>query len=230
MSKPTKYIARFFKSSAALILFALYFLYLAINTNVYYTTYFGVFDANQAPSLVFFILFSALILFILPAIVSKVILKDKLRSLGLALPKGKMKTVLLIIGALIILAPSIYLLTEQSQFKHYYTLKHATIQQVITMSLLFPCYYISEEFFFRGFLFLGLWKRIGWHSFWITEIIFAVSHLNKPGMEILLCIPASVVFNCITLYTRSIFPAFIVHTTLGILILVLVNYSHLFIA
>jgi membrane protease YdiL (CAAX protease family) len=64
---------------------------------------------------------------------------------------------------------------------------------------------------------------VKWHSFWITDVLFTFSHLGKPGMEILLCIPASVVFNCLTLGTRSFFPAAVVHFVLGTVLFLVVN-------
>ena len=91
--------------------------------------------------------------------------------------------------------------------------------------VLFPFYYIGEECFFRGFLFLGLWRRVRWHSFWITDVLFTLAHIGKPGLEILLCIPASIIFNCLTLFTRSIVPAVIVHTIMGIMLSILVTFQ-----
>ena len=88
-----------------------------------------------------------------------------------------------------------------------------------------PLYYFSEEFFFRGFLFLLLWKKVRWHSFWITDILFAAAHILKPGLEILLCIPASVIFNVLTLYSRSIVPALMVHLIVGMSLNFFVCYS-----
>jgi membrane protease YdiL (CAAX protease family) len=225
MSTLTKYIARFLQSAPVLVIFALLLLYVAMCSAAIYIHFFGAFDENQTSSLVFVILFSTLIFFVIPAITSKFIFKDSLHNLGIALPICKIKTTLLTLLALLILAPSIYLLTKQPHFRTYYTLAHPSVRQLAIMTFFFPLYYFSEEFYFRGFLFLGLWRRIKWHSFWITEIIFTLSHIGKPGMEILLCIPASVIFNCLTLYTRSIYPALFVHSTIGIFGIILVNYS-----
>jgi membrane protease YdiL (CAAX protease family) len=159
--------------------------------------------------------------------VAKVIFREKLSNLGMRMPQGKAKTVLLVILALAVLTPSIYLLSKLPDFKSYYSLKHPSLLRMSLMITLLPLYYFAEEFFFRGFLFLGLWHRIGWHSFWITEIIFTLSHLHKPVIEILLCIPASVIFNCLSVYTRSFYPALMVHSSIGIFCLLVVNFSRI---
>jgi membrane protease YdiL (CAAX protease family) len=230
MSKLTKYIARFFQSAPVLVIFAIFLLCLCMSTGIIYSRYFGVINENHTAFLVFFILFSALLFFVIPAIACKLVFKDSLHDLGVTLPIGKIKTLLFILMALLILAPSIYFLTKLPHFRTYYTLAHPSIKQLGMMAAALPLYYFPEEFYFRGFLFLGLWRRVKWHSFWITEIIFTLSHLGKPGGEILLCIPASVIFNCLTLYTRSIYPAIFVHSTIGIFCLILVNYSRAHIA
>jgi membrane protease YdiL (CAAX protease family) len=227
MLKQRKYIFIAINSSLALLVFSLLLLNISMMTPVIFSHYFGPFDANKASSFAFLILFSFTCFLIIPAAASKFIFRKKLSDLGLRLPSGKAKTFGLIVIALIILAPSIYLLSKQADFKTYYTMRQPTFSKLAAMTVCFPIYYFAEEFFFRGFLFLGLWHKVKWHSFWMTEIIFTFSHIGKPGLEILLCVPASVVFNCLTLYTKSFYPAFIVHSTIGIFCIYLVNYGHI---
>jgi len=73
---------------------------------------------------------------------------------------------------LAILLPWIIFFAHQTEFKGYSFGTPTLPKYILILGVLFPLYYIGEEFFFRGFLFLGLWKRVGWHSFWITDIIF----------------------------------------------------------
>ncbi len=116
------------------------------------------------------------------------------------------------------------LFSKQPEFQATYALGQPSIKKLILLNtVLFPSYYFSEEFFYRGFLFLGLWRRIKWHSFWVTDFIFAFAHLGKPGLEILLSMFASVVFNILTLSTKSIYPALITHWVVGCTFILLIN-------
>jgi len=180
---------------------------------------------NPAVFYVFFQVVTTLFyFFVLPALLTKFILKTPLKKVGYIIPKNQLKTYIAFIIAFLLLVPSMYALTQYPSFRAVYTLKDSPLIQLSVFALLFPIYYFAEEFFFRGFLFLSLWERLGWHSFWITDIIFTLSHFGKPMMEILLCIPASVIFNFLTLYTRSFFPAMVIHYIMGIFALVWVNF------
>jgi|GEM_PF-1363232 len=222
------YISKFFKSSLVLLGFAFLFLYLAFNTAHFFPTYLGEFDGQKIVSIIFIIIFAFLVCFILPAVASKFVLREDLKDLGLSLPENKTKASFLIVVALLLLVPLLISLTKRPEFQLYYSLKQPSLAELAFLNVfLFPCYYFSEEFFYRGFLFLGLWRRVKWHSFWITDLFFAFAHLGKPGMEILLSMFASVVFNVITLNTKSIYPAMIVHWTMGTTLIILINFHHL---
>ncbi len=179
---------------------------------------------NQATSLIFYIVFSLLLFCTIPAVANKLVFQMDFKSLGLTFPEKKWSSLFLTLLAILIFVASFYFLAKHTDLKTYYTLKNPTFFQLMSMIFLFPIYYFAEEFFFRGFLFMGLWRRVRWNSFWITDIIFTLSHIGKPGIEILYCIPASVVFNALTLYSRSIYPAFITHFMLGIINIIMVNY------
>ncbi|MDR3492926.1 MAG: CPBP family intramembrane metalloprotease [Gammaproteobacteria bacterium] len=221
------YIFKFFKSTTVLLGFSFAFIHLAFYTPHFYPARLGEFNEQKLASIIFLVGFTFLIFFILPAIAGKYILQEKLKNLGLAFPEKKLKALLLTLAALLILIPLIVLLTKQPEFQSYYSLKQPKLIEFAFINIaLFPFYYFSEEFFFRGFLFLGLWNKIRWHSFWVTDLIFAYAHLGKPGFEILLSMFASVVFNILTLNTKSIYPAMITHWTMGTTMLFLVNINH----
>jgi CAAX protease family protein len=173
----------------------------------------------------FFSFYNLFFLFILPVAFNTIIRREPLKDIGIAWPKNKILTVILIIIALSILIPCMIFFAKQNAFQSYSMGNMSIPTFTLIVTLLFPLYYIGEECFMRGFLFLGLWKRIGWHSFWITDVLFTLFHIGKPIPEVLLCIPASVIFNCLTLFTRSIVPAVIVHSIMGAALSTLVTYQ-----
>src|SRR3990167_4166366 len=64
---------------------------------------------------------------------------------------------------------------------------------------------------FSRFLFFGLLHKIGYHSFWITSLLFSFFHLTKPMPEILFAFLTSFLFCYLSLKTKSFIPAVIVH-------------------
>jgi len=160
----------------------------------------------------------------LPLLVNKIILKQPISEIGLQIPKNKDRTVVLTILALAYSVPVFVYLTQHNSFQHYYRFGPTSpIFFISVQFFLFPVYYFAEEVFFRGFVFLTLLKRVGWHSFWISDVLFTMAHIGKPPLEILVSIPASILFNYITLRSRSILPSFFVHTCLGILVFTIIN-------
>jgi uncharacterized protein len=85
-------------------------------------------------------------------------------------------------------------------------------------------YYVAEEFLFRGFLFWGLFRRVGVHSFWMTNLLFALLHVGKPAIEIPIAFLAGLLFSYITWRTKSFLPAAVLHFTLAIALNLLVAF------
>jgi membrane protease YdiL (CAAX protease family) len=78
-------------------------------------------------------------------------------------------------------------------------------------------YYIGFEYFFRGFILLGLEDRVGPGAANALQAgIVTLAHLGKPPLELLAAYPASLLFGWMTLRTRSIWPAVAVHWTVGV--------------
>lgn len=220
-----KYISQFFKSTPILMGLSLIFYSLQTNVSTIFSHHFGVYDLHKLPVMTFYDVYSLLWFLVFPFFTNKFIFKEKPQEMGLALPEKKMLALFLIAFALLLLVPWIIYFAHRPDFSGYSFGSPSILQFTLMTITLYPLYYVGEEFFFRGFLFLGLWKRVGWHSFWITDIVFTLSHIGKPWPEIIMCIPVSVIFNCLTLWTRSIFPAVVVHTVLGIVLSTIVTYK-----
>lgn len=220
-----KSVSRLRSSTAVLIIFSLIYFFQQVKIPQIYAKYFGVYDPHQIPVFLFFVLYTWMWFLLLPALTNKFIYRENLKEMGLVFPERKWFAAALILVALCLMVPWIIYFTQLPSFEVYSLHGLSNFQFIVMNFILFPGFYLGEEFFFRGFLFLGLWKRIGWHSFWLTDIIFTLVHFGKPPLEILLCIPASIIFNALTLWTRSIFPAVLVHSTMGIVMSVFVTYQ-----
>ncbi len=207
------------RSPLALSFFAFVIIYLLFNTPIAFLFLTGKPYHNNTTLLYlfFFMGYSFLLFFALPALVNRCIYKEKIIPLGLNIPENKTSAVLLILLAELMLIPAILILAKQSAFKHYYSMAGVSQGKLALMLLVvFPFYYFCEEFFFRGFLLVTLWRKVRWHSFWIVDILFVFAHFFKPFMEIVLAFPAGIIFAFLALRTRSIYPSMIVHYSMGI--------------
>ncbi len=182
-------------------------------------------NIRETGSSIFFILYAGCGFLIIPLIINRLLIKKSLSYFGLTYPAHTISATLYTLGTLALLMPFIALMAKQPSIQQFYMPADKSMARFVIIQLtLLPIYYFAEEFFFRGFLFLGLWKKIGWHSYWITEYIFIIAHFGKPGLEIFLSIPAGVILSSLTLRTKSVYPAIFVHYIMGVTLNVLVTY------
>lgn len=227
---PSTLTASSLLTTLAVIIFPCLIIFIQMQAPSFFPKQFGSLDLRTTFSFIYFIAIIIFFFLAIPVAISSLTMKEHLSQLGLRKPEKKLTAVFLTILALSMLMPCMIYFTKLPSFQAYYFLGKLSVWRILFVDcLMMPIYYFCEEFFFRGYLFLSLYRRVGWHSFWITDIIFTFSHINKPGLEFLLSIPASVIFNFITLKTKSIYPAFIVHTAMGIVlnILIAINVSNL---
>lgn len=78
-------------------------------------------------------------------------------------------------------------------------------------------YYVGFEFFFRGYLLLGLQERLGARRANLLQSVLAVIiHAGKPISEVAAAFPGSLVFGWLTLRTRSIWYSVALHWLVGV--------------
>lgn len=179
------------------------------------------FDKSNILHLIFFDTYTFLCLFALPLLLNQWFFKVRLDDLGLRLPINIKTAVIYSSLLLLIVLPVFYhIFMSDAQMKMVYAIpKPASIVYLIFLQFfILPIYYVCEEFFFRGFYFMYLWKKLGWHSYWITEITFMFAHAGKPMIEIWISFPVGILLNFLTLKTKSIYPAVVVHTCIGMTI------------
>ncbi len=77
--------------------------------------------------------------------------------------------------------------------------------------LSYGMYLFCWEFFFRGYLLLGLSRAIGWWAIVIQAAAFSLLHLGKPVPEFVGSFGAGVILGWIALRAKSFVPCFILH-------------------
>jgi uncharacterized protein len=72
-------------------------------------------------------------------------------------------------------------------------------------------YLFCWEFFFRGYLLLGLARSIGWSAVLVQAVAFGLLHYGKPGIEVAASFGAGLILGIIALNAKSFVPCFILH-------------------
>jgi membrane protease YdiL (CAAX protease family) len=179
------------------------------------------FNKNNMLHLLFFDVYTVLCLLALPLLFNAWVLKFSIKDLGIRPPVNIKSTIVYGTFLLLIVLPVFYyIFMTDVQMKVVYAIPQSVslVYLIFLQLFILPIYYFCEEFFFRGFFFMYLWKKIGWHSYWITEITFMFAHAGKPMIEIWVSFPVGILLNFLTLKTRSIYPAVVVHTTVGMMV------------
>lgn len=72
-------------------------------------------------------------------------------------------------------------------------------------------YLFCWEFFFRGYLLLGLARSIGWAAIVVQAAAFALLHYGKPTTEMMASFGGGIVLGIIALNAKSFVPCFVLH-------------------
>lgn len=76
--------------------------------------------------------------------------------------------------------------------------------------------FVALEFFFRGFITLGLRKRFGYYSIFIMMIPYCMIHFGKPMPETIGAIFAGLILGTLSMKSRSIFLGILIHYSIAI--------------
>lgn len=149
------------------------------------------------------------LLFIIPLSLIIFFFKENLKEYGLK--SGDYKT-----GSkysaysIIVIVPLIWLAT--STFDSYPTiLKFVKGYPVYVYFFGLFFYMIAWEFFWRGYMLFGLFKKFGYYALFIQMIPFVILHNGKPFIETFGAIAGGLILGMIALRTKSILYPVIIH-------------------
>jgi len=123
--------------------------------------------------------------------------------------------------ALLIAAPVLILASSDPSLKANYPWAGeavgGSLASLALWAALYSCYYLSFEFFFRGFLLrlvAGAWGIN--QAIWLQAVAATLIHLGKPLAEVLAAAPASLVFAVIAVRSRSVLYPALLHLLIGL--------------
>ncbi|MBI4946023.1 MAG: CPBP family intramembrane metalloprotease [Bacteroidetes bacterium] len=159
--------------------------------------------------------------FVVPALVIKIVFKEKLSDYGLRW-KGAFKNYYLYLIMLGVMIPLVYFFSKTAAFQAKYP-----FYELNSGEKLYPNFWIWEtlyflqffslEFFFRGFMVHGMKHRFGVYSVLVMTIPYCMIHFGKPLPETIAAIVAGIVLGVLSLKSRSILLGVCIHFSVGLM-------------
>jgi uncharacterized protein len=191
--------------------------------------YFGSFEFAQISfagisdySAAIFMFLSAFVLLgLIPFTIIKFIFRESLNEYGLCVGDKKAGFYSILILFPLIAVLLLYPASNTSEMLNYYPLDKEAGSSAFSFIrfefLRIVLFYVSWEFFFRGFILFGLRKYVGnWLAICIQVIPSCLWHIGMPSGEIFSSIIGGVVFGIIAVRTNSILYPLILHILIGI--------------
>lgn len=151
---------------------------------------------------------------LVPAIFVLTVFRGRLRDYGLTLAI-KRQYWWLYLGMFAAVFPLVLYAASRPDFQTVYPFYRGAYQATAGAILAWEIAYLTQffalEFFFRGFLVLGLGRTIGRASIWLAMIPYCMIHYHKPPLEAFAAIVAGIVLGEVAYRTRSIAGGVIVH-------------------
>ncbi len=160
-------------------------------------------------------------LLLIPMILIRWLFRERLSMYGMQL--GDIRWGLRFVAiAYILMLPVLLIVAQLPSFQHKYPLfqRYYDMSQLpsetrylllVAYELAYGFYFISWEFFFRGFMLYGLEPYFGNYTVFIQTIPFAIMHYGKPFPEAMGAVFTGVLLGFVGLRTRSFWYAFLIH-------------------
>jgi len=68
----------------------------------------------------------------------------------------------------------------------------------------------AAETYYRGLLCVGI-REVGFGSVFVSPVVYAIHHVHKPPIELLLSAPTDVLFGAVDYHSESILPSVVAH-------------------
>jgi hypothetical protein len=187
------------------------FLSIAIGSPSFYYDHFG---RDKFDSRIYWFLADGIIMFFIPVILIKYVLKENLKDYGLTLGDKKfgIATSLLFLAVMMIV---VLIVSGSKDFLAAYPQGGKRVSESAGNFVLYETsiliYMLGWEFFWRGFMLFGLKPKFGYYSVFIQMIPFFILHKGKPELELFASIFAGIILGLQALRSGSFIYCWILH-------------------
>lgn len=156
---------------------------------------------------------------IVPALVVKLVLREKLSDYGLRV-RGMFKDCWVYGVMFAFMVPTVLFVSRRGDFlaKYpFYELRpgEPLWPRFLAWELLYALQFVALEFFFRGFLLHGTKKRFGFYSIFVMMVPYCMIHYQKPMLEAFAAIAAGIILGVMSLKTKSIWFGAAIHISVA---------------
>ncbi len=156
--------------------------------------------------------------FLIPALVIKLVFRERLADYGLA-TAGFLKHAWIYIACFCLVLALVAIVSFDESFNSYYPFYKQSSRSWYDFwawQLLYAAQFFSLEFFFRGFWLKAAKRSMGSHAIYAMVVPYCMIHFGKPFLETLAATIAGVVLGTLALRTRSIWSGFLIHVSVAI--------------
>jgi membrane protease YdiL (CAAX protease family) len=128
------------------------------------------------------------------------------------------RTTLLYVVLFLAVCPLIFYASTQEAFLRKYPMVrdlHGEWDRIVLWEAMRSLRFLFLEFFFRGFLVLGLQQRMGYHAIAIGALPYGLLHYAKPFPEAMAAVVAAGVLGLFAIRTRSVAAGAILHAAVA---------------
>jgi membrane protease YdiL (CAAX protease family) len=158
--------------------------------------------------------------FVLPALVIRLLFRQRIRDYGLKLG-GALSGLPIYAVMLAIMGPLVAWMSQYGRFQETYPFYRLAPGQPLwplfwSWELLYASQFVFLEFFFRGFILHGTKHRFGAYAILVMTVPYCMIHFTKPLPECLASIVAGVALGFMSLKTRSIWLGAALHISVAL--------------
>lgn len=157
--------------------------------------------------------FNVVMLLIVPLLVIRFVFKERLADYGFQIGDARLWGKYLGLFLLVFI-PCALIASRLPEFANYYPRYHYARENpllLIPSSLGWLAYFAAWEFFFRGFMTMGLGKRLGAIAIFIQMVPFTMAHFPKPELESLAAIIAGIALGLMAWRSKSFVGPWLLH-------------------
>ena len=177
--------------------------------------YYDHFGRDKMYSRIYWMLCDGSLMFILPVLSIKLILKGKLKDYGLTSGDKKFGLITFSVFLLFMLIV-IWFISASKQFAETYPQGGSDVKQSLTIFIFYELcvfyYMLGWEFFWRGYMLFGLKEKFGVYSIFIQMIPFFILHKGKPEMELFSSIIGGLILGIQAYRARSFVYSWLLHS------------------
>ncbi len=156
--------------------------------------------------------------FVIPAVVVKLVLRERLTDYGLS-TDGFVKHAWIYLLFFCVVLVAVVTVSFEASFQTYYPFyadASRSWYDFWAWELLYAAQFFSLEFFFRGFWLKAAKNAMGSHAIYAMVVPYCMIHFGKPFPETIAAILAGVVLGTLALRTRSIWSGFLIHVSVAL--------------